>query len=407
VSIHRFPFATLDHRQWERLADLATLVAVVSMIVGIALEVYLYRGVDFRGYYAAARVILAGGDPYDYRQVAPVLLEITGKMGNNPYYYPPWFALALTPLALLPYQLARAVWLLLNLAMMIAALVMTPAVLDWQVRGRRRWLAWLSAIYLFIWLSLRFEQTGTMLFFFLVLALWAARNGRDLLAGISLALLLTKPNVTWLVFALLMLVFYQRQRRVAGWALIALAALLIVSTAVLPGWCAHLREPGFGAGLTSVLDGPDRVKSIRLHTTLLHWLTYTFRMPGVAIWTVWGILAMGCLLWIVYALRARVEPGHLAAIGVTVGLLLGPYVMQYDYPPLTVALFWVYRESRHLTGWQRWAVLAVLGGAFSVPVWERPIYDGFWILVAMTVLLAGLGLRAIGHHRHRRVEAAA
>jgi len=145
VSIRRLPFVTLDHRQWERLADLATLVAVVSMIVGIALEVYLYRGVDFRGYYAAARVILAGGDPYDYRQVAPVLLEITGKMGNNPYYYPPWFALALTPLALLPYQLARVVWLLLNLAMMIAALVMTPSVLDWQVRGWRRWLAWLSA----------------------------------------------------------------------------------------------------------------------------------------------------------------------------------------------------------------------------------------------------------------------
>jgi hypothetical protein len=403
VSIQGLPFVALDRRQWERLADFAALMAVVFMIMGIALEVYFRRGLDFRGYYAAARVVLAGGDPYDYRQVVPVLLKITGEMGNNPYYYPPWFALALTPLALLPYQLARGVWLLLNLAMMVAALAWTSSVLDWSVCGWRRWLAWLSAVYLFIWLSLRPEQVGTMLLFFLVLTLWAARRGRDLLAGTSLALLLTKPNVTWLVFVLLMLVFYRRQRRVAVWALIVLAALLIISTALLPGWYKHLHEPGFSAGLTLVLDGPDRITSSRLNTTLSHWLTYTFRMPGFAVWVVWGVLAVGCLLWVVYELRARVELGYLAAIGVTIGLLLGPYVMQYDYPPLTVVLFWVYRESSRLVSWQRWAVLAILAGAFSVPVWERPVYDEFWILVAMTVLLVGLRLLAMGHHRAEAV----
>ena len=52
----------------------------------MAVASYLWFGQDFRGYYAAARVLLSQGNPYDYSQIAPVLLAVTGRMGNNPYY---------------------------------------------------------------------------------------------------------------------------------------------------------------------------------------------------------------------------------------------------------------------------------------------------------------------------------
>ena len=108
-------FVRLDRAQWRRLLDFAAGVAFVVFLVYIGIEAYLAYGVDFRGYYAAARVVLNGGDPYDYGQVSQILLDVTGEMGNNPYYYPPWFCLLVVPLALLPFELSSMIWIALTL----------------------------------------------------------------------------------------------------------------------------------------------------------------------------------------------------------------------------------------------------------------------------------------------------
>jgi len=79
-------------------------------------------GQDFRGYYAAARVLLIGGNPYDYKQLVPILLDVTGRIGNNPYYYPPWFAWFITPIALLPYEISRGIWMIFNLVIWVVGL---------------------------------------------------------------------------------------------------------------------------------------------------------------------------------------------------------------------------------------------------------------------------------------------
>src|SRR5262249_37484433 len=103
-----------QNRSWIRRFDFLALAAWLVMGTWLAFVAFILYGQDFRGYYAAARVLLAGGNPYDYYQVAPLLLKITGKMGNNPYYYPPWFAWLFIPLSVLPFQIARAVWMVFN-----------------------------------------------------------------------------------------------------------------------------------------------------------------------------------------------------------------------------------------------------------------------------------------------------
>jgi hypothetical protein len=90
---------TFNSSYATRLINFAALCAWLFSSVFMAISSLIWFGQDFRGYYAAARVLLLGGNPYDYEQLVPILLEATGRIGNNPYYYPPWFAWFITPLA--------------------------------------------------------------------------------------------------------------------------------------------------------------------------------------------------------------------------------------------------------------------------------------------------------------------
>jgi len=118
----------INHR--EKLFDFAALCFWIITSFAIAAYVFLVFGQDFRGYYAAARVLLEGGNPYEYSQVARVLIDITGWAGNNPFYYPLWFGWFFVPFTLLPFQTARAVWMLFNWALWIFGLFRMQQLLE-------------------------------------------------------------------------------------------------------------------------------------------------------------------------------------------------------------------------------------------------------------------------------------
>jgi hypothetical protein len=382
----RLPLVGLERAQWRRLYDFAALTALILFLLYIWIEVYVWHGVDFRGYYAAARVALDGGDPYDYRIVSQVLLEMTGDMGNNPYYYPPWFCLAMMPFVLLPFQTGRVVWIGLNVLLFWFGSQLAFDVLDWQIRGWRRWLVILSAAYLLFWLSMRSEQLGTALFFLAVLSLWGYRRRKPWLAGITLALLCTKPNVTWLLVPCLGVFYLKYQRNAAWWAVGTLLGLLVVSTIVFPGWYLHLTEPGFGAGLTIELDGPDRVRSGRLNTVLRDWLK-PWAVDEWLYWAIWGSLVVGSAAAMWLAWRNVRDAPYWVSLSAAVGLLVTFYALQYDYPPLILALFWSWHALPKAPKVARWVAGTILAFVLSVPLWEHPVYEGYWILLGVLATL--------------------
>jgi hypothetical protein len=386
------PLLRLDRAQWRRLLDFAALVALICFLLAIGIESYAVHGVDFRGYYAAARVVLAGGNPYDYRVLSQVLLDVTGQMGNNPYYYPPWLSVALIPLAWLPFQAARLVWAFLLLGAYWSGASLTFDVLEWKLGGWRRWLVMLSGAYLFVWISVRSEQLGTWLFLFVVLSLWGYKHDRAWLAGAGLALLLTKPNVTWLVVPALAWHYAVHRRRIIWWTLGILAGLLIISTWIVPGWYTHLGDAGFGAGLQYELDGPDQVRSVRLYTVLHDWLAQ-WGIAGGAFTVTWCVLAVGCGAALWWAWRRGVAVTFWAALASAFGLLLTPYALQYDYPPLILGVFWLYQALCRERGYLRWVAWALLAFVASVPLWEHPVYDGYWMALGMASLLLLLNHR--------------
>ena len=103
-----------EKKTWSNRSNFAALAAWIIASIFMAITAYLWDGQDFRGYYAAAKVLLLRGNPYDYQHVSQVLLDVTGRMGNNPFYHPPWFAWFMTPFALLPYEIARCIWMVFN-----------------------------------------------------------------------------------------------------------------------------------------------------------------------------------------------------------------------------------------------------------------------------------------------------
>jgi len=388
VDSSRVPFSHLEREEWERLADAAALFAWLLVLGVMAWAAFSLFGEDFRGYYAAATVWLHGGDPYDYAQLVPVLKDITGYVGNNPYYYPPWFVIFMTPFATLPYQTARAVWIVLNVALLWSGAELTLRALAWPVTGWQRWSLFIAGGYLFGWMCLRFEQTGILIFFFFAAALYLLKTDRPLVAGVAMSLLLTKPQAGYAALALLLIFAWHRYRRTVTSCLLALIVLLGTSTVLVPGWYRHVLRADFGAGLFRELNGPGQVVAQRINTTLLDWLA-SFGMTGAAAWFLYALVFLICASALGYAYHWQTSRDwtYLAGLGVVLGFLVVPYSLQYDYPPMLVSLFWLFRRLGSLAGFRRWGTVGLLAGAFSVPLWERPISDGFWIPLALALAL--------------------
>ncbi len=368
-----------------KLINFATLCAWLITSAAMGISSLVWFGQDFRGYYAAARVLLIGGNPYDYKQLVPILLNVSGYVGNNPYYYPPWFAWFITPLALLPFETARLIWMLFNISIWVVGLWQLSKLIDWPDMGWRRWSMFLFATFLFAWMTWRFEQTGLLLFTLLIATLTAIRRGRWAWAGLWLALLLIKPNVTLILVAAIMLWLLRRGR----WQplltmFLVVTGLFLASTAATPDWYRPLLQSGVGNGLVTVLDGPTRVVAVRVNTTLIDWLA-TFepnRNWREIIYIVAAIIGGFTLIFFVLRSNSLMK---VVIVSLLVSFAVTPYALQYDFPLLTLPLFWAMALSTRssLALWGGWAISAFIA---SVLIWERPISDGYWIVIGLIVL---------------------
>ena len=370
---------------WTKRFDFLSLSVWMMVSLGLAVVSFLYFGMDFRGYYAAARVLLAGGNPYDYHQVAPVLLDVTGSMGNNPYYYPPWFAWLFVPVAFLPFQIARGVWMAFNLVIWNLSLWKLSGILHWQQKGWRLYALFLLSTLTFGWITMRYEQASILVFAIFVLTILSIQNEQWDRTGVWMALLLIKPNITLITVAVLCLWFIRRRQ----WrpVLVMMAALIILfaaATLITPDWFEPFFASGFWQGLTSALDGPDQVVAVRINTTVFDWLAI-FGVEGFLRGAIYGLLAITgfvILAWTVYRVESPLE---LMGISLLVSFALTPYALQYDYTPLVLVLFWALSLCVSSPTSRRVGLLLAMF-VFSVSVWQQNIAWGFWIVVGLAAL---------------------
>lgn len=350
----------------------------------MAVIAYTQFGQDFRGYYAAARVLLDGGNPYDYFQVAPILKEVTGRVGNNPFYYPLWFGWFIAPFALLPFQISRAVWMLFNLVAWFFGLYRLQSLMKWPGKGWRTQSMFLLATFIFGWFTWKFEQTGILLFAITVEVMIAYKNKQWTQMGIFLAAALIKPNI--MLIPVTILTFWLLRNKIYR-PVIVMSALLfglvIVTTILTPGWYQPILRPNFGQGLTEVLDGPEKTTGIRLNTTLMDWLRM-FGIPNGISKILYGITIVACTVIAARSIWHTNSIMEITVIALLVNFAITPYALQYDFPPMVIPMFWALATSGNAASNK--IPILLIGFVTSVLLWESPISDGYWIVIGLSIL---------------------
>jgi hypothetical protein len=352
-----------------RRALLGLALALASLAaVYLAASILPVRLIDFEHYRLAAQMLWQGQSPY----------------GQVEFFAPPWIALALGPLLLLPPNVAAAVWFL---GSVLAACLTVVAAERWLgiLPGSPRAgllvvlaLA-LSPAALFVDIT---GQISTYVGLAVIVLLWQAGERRAHPAVVAIALLIAaaKPHLVALPVLLGLLEII----RCLGWKSLRwpLAALILaagLSFAFDRQWPAHL--------LTAWLGGD-----------------YRGGQPGLVSPGYVGLSELGAPAWLfvphaLYAVYAWWRHGlsaRTAALALSVGLLLTPYTRSYDLVlltlPLVALLAAAWRERR-----RGLAVLALAAFAWLLPLTTFSV---------LTPVIVTLGVLALPIHGTVRGDAA-
>jgi hypothetical protein len=294
---------------------------------------------DFLGFWAAARVAMAGTPRQAY---APAdTIPIQAQAAALPpgifisFFYPPVFLLTCLPFALLPYPYALVAFVLLTGAVFLALLVALfprlcamrlpvlaafafPAVMDNAVAGQTGFLTGASL-------------AGGALFL----------DRRPAVAGLCLGFLVCKPHLALCVPVAL--VFARRWR--ATLACGATAAALIALSAGILG--------------TDVWRGFLVAAPLARQTLEHNWAFSLFtaaRLMGAGLPLAYAAQAlMAALSVLLVAANSWRRPGALAEISVltVASLTLPPHVLDYDLVGLLIPMGWIVL-SGVTRGWLPW-----------------------------------------------------
>jgi hypothetical protein len=309
---------------------------------------------DFMSLWSGGKALTLGLNPYDETVWRPLRASYGDTwLPDAICPFPAWTILFFVPLSLLTTQMAGAVWMTICEVALLAGVILTVQALRW--RDHRRYLLWiLAGLVLFrpIFSAIANGQLAPALFFLLAAAFYLYRRGYPLVAGMLLALQITKPNLTVLFVPLVGLILLVRRdwRALSGLVAGGLG-LLAASWIVLPGWIFQwlaAAEKGRVASITPTAWG------------LVHDLVGEVHWTALA-----GAVVAAIILGTVVVIWRQKNDDWLFSLGLALGVsaFATPYLWAYEqlvlFFPAMVGLFWGVRSGR----------------------WRRSVWIGAWLIV--------------------------
>jgi len=343
------------------------VVATAGTVVGTAALAALgwpavsYRHEDFASFWVMGRMLLDGGDQYDF----PTYLAAHQAIGsraltivipNTASFYPLTTALVFVPIALLPIPLSAPLWLVSQTVVGLWALIafarrLIPAAL------LRRDLPVIIALAAFsqpAWRNAEGGNMGGLVIGIAASSLALLLGGRYALAGAVAGLLVIKPHPLLIAMPLVLLALPRPAAvRTASSALAVGGAITLVSIALRPGWIGEL------------LAELDRISAYAVNTrqaTLFGLLGPDLR------WLSWLAVA-GTIVAFVVWLRARPALPVVIGAAVCVSLFCVPYAFSYDQVLLAVPAAVAVACVANAMPSARAAALAALAIAFVLLPW--------------------------------------
>ncbi len=294
------------HRGFRRRFPILILLSLFALGLLAALTAINYRfsqqnpgGNDFLPRWMGAHDwVVQGISPYDPQVSLASQQAIYGRPADRAagediahFVYPLNSMLFFGPFGLLDYTLARAAWMTLLELCLVAAALASLRIAGWQ--PGRLWVTGLVLFSLFWYPGVRtiilgqFAGVNALL---ILLALMLVQDGRDIPAGILLALSTAKPQMSFLILPFALLWAWSARRYRLLWSILfSLAGILAITLILLPSWpsqfLAQLRDyPSYTTRIDSLVVETARLlprfelpASILMHlvlagTLLLEWL---------------------------------------------------------------------------------------------------------------------------------------
>jgi hypothetical protein len=298
----------------------------------------------------------------------------------SPYFYPPYFAVFLLPLALISFHAIYVTWLLVNLVVLAASLwVLTRYA---GLRGAGAVLFWIAGLSAFpVFVALAQGQASILILALLVGCLLASQRGYPVAAGVLLALALIKPP--YVVPFLLVFLVYRQWRTLAAFA----ASGVVFLVAPLPVLGARI-DVSYAQELIAATNWKKYGFTAELNHSV--WGAAQALLPGGAYKVVAVVLCLVALAAVVYVARQGAPIDLPFGVAVVCALLINPHVLVHDLTLLLIpaaiavrrggsgALWWILGGSYA-------AVLVAVPVAFDTPVHLSLIAlvaIGWWLVVA-------------------------
>ena len=328
--------------------------------------VHSWTGRDFVTFWSASALTLRGEAvaAYDIARLHAAEVAVVGSEVKMPYWvYPPPALLLATPVALLPYGVALALWLLLpltGLTLLLRRLAPHPLT------------PWLVPLFTGVSLCLGLGQNGVLLTLLLGGGL-ALLDRRALLAGVCFGLLACKPQLAVLVGPALLVGGHYRALAAMAATVLALAAASTLAFG-LGIWSAFLHASSW---MSAALASGE------LGYNLMATMFAAARLAGLSVLVatlLQGATTIAMLACVVLAWRRPLPLWWRGAILAAAIPLATPYACGYDLALLALPLAWLAGEQQRggepLTRFEF--------GVFML-VWLAPAAG--WILAEATGLL--------------------
>ncbi|ANW04221.1 glycosyltransferase family 87 protein [Bradyrhizobium icense] len=337
-------------------------------------------GTDFSSFYAAGSLVLDGrpGDVYNmaahYAREQRIFGAATPNYG---WLYPPIFLLVATPLALMPYIMALAVWQISTFALYLSVIGAILRRIPGNVIGPI-WLP-IAAGFPAVFINLGHGQNGLLtagLFGAALLALPA----RPVLSGILFGALAYKPQFALVApFALLA----AGQWRTVVAAGITVVALMAITSLIFGAdlWLAFAASTETSRRLLIEQGsvGFEKLQSVYA----------AVRMWGASVpvaYAAQGAVSAAVVCCTVWAWRSACNPDVKAALLVIATLLASPHVLDYDLVILALAIAFAVRAG--FAGGFRDYEISLLAAAWIAPLLSRSIAGATYIPLGLLAVLA-------------------
>ena len=338
-------------------------------------------GRDFVAFFSAAHLALGGApaSPSDPALIHDAELHTIGaQVAFTPWFYPPFVQELLAPLAMLPYVVALALWLLVPLiGLLLLARRFVP---HWSAYGA-------TVLFPGTTQCLLIGQNG-ILSTLIIGAGLSQLERKPILAGAILGALSYKPHIAATVYAALLFGGYWRSLAAAFLIAAALAGTSVVAFGLDP-WIAFLRESHFAR---SALERGE------LPWNLMTTVFAGARSAGADAYMSYALQAgvAFAAFAALFAVWRREGPlGPRAAILCAMIPLTTPYAYNYDLVVLLIPMFWLVHSGLQ-TGFTR-SELVALTLTWMIPPVGWLIAQSWHVLFTpiILILFAAILLRRI------------